>query len=62
VNLLRQLSKENGMNGYYACRHSTPPFLGVNVLPSDDTLAPFNDRVIKQIDQHEIKRVFLIGR
>ena len=62
VHLLRQLSKENGMNGYYACRHSTPPFLGVNVLPSDDTLALFNDRVLKQIGQHEIKRVFLIGR
>ncbi|MDC1207120.1 acyltransferase, partial [Akkermansiaceae bacterium] len=62
INLFAELCQESGSNGYYACRPSTPPILGVNILPNDDSLAPHNDRILETIDRYHIKRVFMTCR
>lgn len=62
VSLFKEICEFNQINAYYACRKARPSILGVNFLPNDRSLAPYNDRILELIDHHQIKRVFLINR
>ncbi|MGJ8694887.1 MAG: acyltransferase family protein [Verrucomicrobiaceae bacterium] len=62
ISMFQEIAESEGINGYYACRSSTPPLLDVNCLPDDDSLAPHNDMVLAAIETHGIKKAFLIGR
>ena len=62
ISAFRKLCEDNGVNGYYATRGSTPPLLGINFLPDETSLAPHNDRVLEVIDRDKIRTVIMIGR
>lgn len=62
VPLFQELCRKQKTNGYHACRPSTPPLLGVNSLPDDDSIHPHNQLVLKAIKEKKIRKVFLFGR
>lgn len=59
---IADLLKKHERNCFYATRGGTPPLLDVNFYPNDQTVAPFNDEVLKLIDTHKIETVILASR